>query len=52
MDATVIDAGTSPAEPLPAEARARLRDLLRQELSVQSGQVEEQGRAVIENAMR
>ena len=48
MDATLIDAGTSPAEPLPAEALARLRNLLLEELPVQTGQAEEQGRAVTE----
>lgn len=48
MDTALIDAGTSPTQPLPAEALTRLRNLLLQELSVQTDQAEEQGRTVAE----
>ena len=48
MDTAMIDAGTSPTQPLPPEALTRLRDILLQELSVQTAQAEGQGRAVAE----
>jgi RNA polymerase-binding transcription factor DksA len=48
MDTAMIDAATSPTQPLPTEALTLLRDLLLQELSVRTDQAEEQGRAVAE----
>ena len=48
MDTALIDAGTPPTQPLPAEALTRLRNLLLQELLVQTDQAEEQGRTVAE----
>jgi RNA polymerase-binding transcription factor DksA len=48
MDTAMIDAAASPTQPLPTEALTLLRDLLLQELSVQTDQAEEQGRAGVE----